>query len=79
MKKIFCIFIAIALCLCMCACGGPSDTYVNDELFERVKVSDDCIVYRHIDTNVLYVYRKGNSGFTVMFNADGTPMVWSGR
>lgn len=79
MKKIFCIFMAIALCLCMCACGGPSDTYVNDELFERVKVFDDCIVYRHIDTNVLYVYRRGSSGFTVMFNADGTPMVWSGR
>lgn len=78
MKKIFCIFIAIALCLCMCACGGPSDTYVNDKLFERVKVFDDCSVYRNVDTNVLYVYRSGGE-FTVMFNADGTPMVWSGR
>ena len=79
MKKIFCIFIAIVLCLSLCACGGPSDTYVNDELFERVKVFDECIVYRHIDTNVLYVYLRGSAGFTVMFNADGTPMVWSGH
>lgn len=79
MKKIFCIFIAIALCLCMCACGGPSDTYVNDKLFERVRVFDDCSVYRHVGTNVLYVCFNGSSGFTVMLNADGTSMVWSGR
>lgn len=79
MKKIFCIFIAIALCLCMCACGGPSDTYVDSKLFERVKVFDDCCVYRHVGTNVLYVYHSSGQGFTVMFNADGTPMVWNGR
>ena len=77
MKKILCIFMAIALCLCMCACGGPSDTYVDGKLFERVAVFDDCSLYRHVDTDVLYVYSGG--GFTVMFNADGTPMVWSGR
>ena len=77
MKRFFVIFVVLALC--MCACGGPSDTYVNDELFERVKEFDDCCVYRHIGTNVLYVYLKGSGGFTVMFNADGTPMVWSGR
>lgn len=76
-RKVFCIFMAIALCLCMCACGGPSDTYVDDELFEIVKVFYDCSVYRHVGTNVLYVMHGG--GFTAMFNADGTPMVWSGR
>ena len=77
MKKILCIFMAIALCLCMCACGGPSDTYVDGKLFERVAVFDDCSLYRHVDTDVLYAYSGG--GFTVMFNADGTPMVWGGR
>ena len=84
MKKIFCIFMAIALCLCMCACSRPGPSYDNgkpfvsfDSLFERVASYDDCQVFRHKDTNVLYVY--SGSGFTVMFNADGTPMVWSGR
>lgn len=77
MKKIFCIFVAIALCLCMCACGGPSLTYQDRTLLERVAVFDDCCIYRHVDTNVLYVYYGG--GFSVMFNADGTPMVWSGH
>lgn len=76
MKRFSVIFMAIALCLCMCACGGPSPTYQNETLFERVQVFDDCSVYRHKDTNVLYVY--SGSGFTVMFNADGTPQTWKG-
>ena len=76
-RKVFCIFMAIALCLCMCACGGPSDTYVDGRLFERVRVFDDCTIYCHKDTNVLYVYM--NTAMSVLFNADGTPMVWSGR
>ena len=76
-RKVFCIFMAIALCLCMCACGGPSPTYQNGTLFERMWVFDDCSVYRHKDTNVLYVFC--GEGFSVMFNADGTPMVWNGR
>lgn len=79
MKRFSVIFMAIALCLCMCACGGPSPTYQDGTLFERVRIFDDCSVYRHVGTNVLYVYLKGSGGFTVMFNADGTPMVWSGR
>ena len=78
-KKIFCIFMAIALCLCMCACGAPSDTHVDGRLFERMEEYDDCIVYRHSDTNVLYVFLKGSGEFSVLFNADGTPMVWRGR
>lgn len=77
MKKIFCIFIAIALCLCMCACGEPSRTYHDETLFETVAVFDDCFILRHKDTNVLYVYM--NSSLSVLFNADGTPMVWNGR
>lgn len=77
MKKFFCIFIAIALCLSLCACGGPSSTYRDGTLFERVKVFNDCTIYRHKDTNVLYVYM--GSAMSVLFNTDGTPMVWNGR
>lgn len=76
-RKIFCIFMTIALCACLCACGQPGPGYSHDTLFERVQSYDDCDVYRHVETNVLYVY--SGSGFTVMFNADGTPMVWNGR
>ena len=76
-RKILCIFMAIALWTCLCACGRPGPGYNHDTLFERVQSYNDCDVYRHVETNVLYVY--SGSGFTVMFNADGTPMVWNGR
>lgn len=76
-RKIFCIFMTIALCACLCACGRPGPGYSYDTLFERVQSYNDCDVYRHVETNVLYVY--SGSGFSVMFNADGTPMVWNGH
>lgn len=76
MKKIFCIFIAIALCMCMCACGGPI-THVDNCLFERVASYNDCSIYRNVKTDVLYV--NMGSAMSVLLNADGTPMVWSGR
>lgn len=77
MKKFFIIFVVLALCLCMCACGGPSPIYQDETLFERVMVFNDCSIHRHKGTNVLYVYM--GSAMSVLFNADGTPMVWGGR
>ena len=77
MKKIFCIFMAIALCLCMCACGGPEPVRSSDTLFEVVARYADCSVLRNKQTNVLYV--DYSYGMSVLFNADGTPMVLGGR
>ena len=78
MKRFSVIFVVLALCLSLCACGGPEPVRSSDTLFEVVARYSDCSVYRHAGTNVLYVYRNGTSGFSVMFNADGTPMVWKG-
>ena len=78
-RKVFCIFMAIALCLCMCACacGGPEPIRSSDSLLEVVARYADCSVLRNKETNVLYV--DYSYGMSVLFNADGTPMVWSGR
>lgn len=78
LKKILSVFVAIALCACMCACGGPT-VHINEGLFERVASYNDCDVYRHVHTNVMYVYFGSSGSFSVMFNADGSPMVWNGR
>ena len=77
MKKIFCIFMAIALCACMCACSGPEPICSSDTLFEVVARYADCSVLRCKETNVLYV--DYSCGMSVLFNVDGTPMVWNGR
>jgi hypothetical protein len=79
MKKIFCIFMAIALCLSLCACGGPESIRSSDTLFEVVARYSDCSVLRNKETNVLYVNYDRSYGMSVLLNADGTPMVWSGR
>lgn len=81
-KRFSVIFVVLALCLSLCACGAPrpgsdSKMFVTDALFESVERYVDCTVYRHKETNVLYAY--SGSGFTAMFNADGTPMMWDGR
>lgn len=75
MKRFSVIFVVLALCLCMCACGGP--THVDDCLFETVASYNDCVIYRNVKTDVLYVYM--NSALSILFNADGTPMVWEGH
>ena len=77
MKKLIAIFIAIALCACLCACGGPESIRSSDSLFEVVARYSDCFVLRNKETNVLYV--DYSYGMSVLFNADGTPMVWSGH
>lgn len=77
MKKILSVFVAIALCLCMSACGGPAPIRHSDGLFEVVARYSDCSVLCNKETNVLYV--DYYYGMSVLFNADGTPMVWSGH
>ena len=77
MKRFSVIFVVLALCLSLCACGGPEPIRSSDTLFEVVARYSDCCVLRNKETSVLYV--DYSYGMSVLFNADGTPMVWSGR
>ena len=77
LKKLIVFFMAIALCACLFACGSSEVVHSSNRLFEVVAVYTDCRVLRHIETNVLYV--DDGYGFTVLFNANGTPMIWEGE
>ena len=77
MKRFSVIFVVLALCLSMCACGGPEPIRSSDTLFEVVVRYSDCSILRDKETGVLYAYY--GYGMSVLFNADGTLMVWSGR
>jgi hypothetical protein len=77
MKRFSVIFVVLVLCLSLCACGGPEPIRSSDTLFEVVARYSDCSVLRNKETNVLYV--DYSYGMSVLLNADGTPMVWSGR
>ena len=76
-KRLIAIFMAIALCICLCACGESEYTRSSDRLFEVAARYADCTVLRHVETNVLYV--DDGYGFSVLLNADGTPMIWEGN
>lgn len=82
MKKSF-IILALAMMAMLFGCGaklsqGEAD---KDVLSMFVKVEDGGLwdVYYHKDTKVMYVVSDAtyNTGtFTVLVNADGSPMLW---
>lgn len=79
MRRFSVIFVVLALCLSLCGCGRPGPSvddnwFIKESLFVSVEQYADCTVYRHKDTNVLYVY--SGSGFSVLLNPDGTPQIW---
>lgn len=77
-KKIGCAVIAILLVLLLIGCTS-NDAVVQQEMFASVENGTSWIVVYHKETKVMYVvsmssYNCGN--FTLLVNADGTPMLW---
>ena len=84
MKKILALMI-VALVVVMAGCSEGSE--IEDKSAERsnfVKVEDNYnwyIVY-HKETKVMYAVSRGSNNcgtFTLLVNADGTPMIWEGE
>jgi len=88
MKRIIAIC-ALILCISLCSCGvkvlrnediaesAPS----NISMFIEIESTSSWKVVYHKDTKVMYVvswggYNCGN--FTLLVNADGSPMVYGG-
>lgn len=85
MKKLFALIMVLVMCLSLLAgCATESvepeaKEYTRTSMFVEVERSTNwCVVY-HRDTKVMYVESGGtyNRGtFTLLVNADGTPMLW---
>lgn len=90
MKDVVCITVCLCvLCICIFGFSGCSDSKVvtveqyakKDTLSMFVEIEETHIwkVVYHKDTKVMYVvsYGDDNRGnFTVLLNADGTPMLY---
>lgn len=78
-KKILAIILVLVLCLGVFA--GCKDNLSEDgsSMFVKVEEVNEWIVVYHRETKVMYVVSDGsyNRGiFTLLVNADGTPMLW---
>lgn len=84
MKKIICAVLCIVL---LCGCSSLSEVEeINaveetKSMFVRIEQSFSWEVVYHKDTKVMYTISNGsyNYGtFTLLVNADGTPMLYEG-
>lgn len=84
MKKILLICVLL-LALLLCSCDSQILTEENNtsklSMFIQVENGNGYKIVYHRDTKVMYAISDSsyNIGtFTVMLNADGTPMLWEG-
>ena len=84
MKKIKKMFILIILCMTlMCGCASTKvETDINNtSMFVIIEETKSWRIVYHRETKVMYSvsYASYNSGnFTLLVNADGTPMLYKG-
>ena len=87
--KRFIAIIALILCVCLCSCTTiqrqeefeASSSGQKTSMFVVIEATGYWRVVYHKDTKVMYAvsYGSHNCGnFTLLVNADGTPMVYGG-
>lgn len=86
MKRIIAILL-IVLCLFLCSCSAASVSQKHENaqglsMFIELESTYDWVIVYHRETKVMYAVSNGpyNLGtFTVLLNADGTPMTYEGE
>ena len=84
MKKLLAIVLVLIMCVAMfTACGASveEESKSDKSMFVEVEQATYWLVVYHRESKVMYVvsdgsYNRGN--FTMLVNADGTPMLWEG-
>lgn len=81
MKKIIALMIVV-LVVTLTGCSEVEDKSSDISEFVIVEITNSWRVVYHKKTKVMYVVSDGtyNRGtFTLLVNADGTPMLWEGE
>lgn len=85
MKKCLCIFVAMVMVLCMVGCYSVSNDESNTgetSMFTFVETGAYWYVVYHNETKVMYTISKSSyncGNFTLLVNADGSPMIYGGK
>jgi hypothetical protein len=84
MKKLFAIILVLVMCVGLftaCTATVERTPESDTSMFIAVETTGSWAVVYHRETKVMYAVSRGgyNSGnFTLLVNADGTPMLWEG-
>ena len=81
-RKFLCIMVLIAVLLTGCQEVESIGDDSTSSMFVEVETTSFWKVVYHKETKVMYAVSYGsyNLGtFTVLLNADGTPMLWDGE
>jgi starvation-inducible outer membrane lipoprotein len=81
MKKIVALMI-VALSLALTGCSEVEEKISDKSEFVIVEGTSSWYIVYHKKTKVMYAVSQGayNGGtFTLLVNADGTPMLWEGE
>lgn len=86
MKKLLAAMFALVIAISVSACGANQPEKVDDadssSRFVTIEYANTWYIVADKDTRVMYVvsdgvYSRGN--FTLLVNADGTPLVYTGE
>lgn len=85
-KKILMLLLVLIMpVMLLTGCGVKPEDKTSDKtisMFVLIENGDGYSVLYHRETKVMYIraeYGTGSGYFTVMLNADGTPMLWEGE
>ena len=86
MKKVLAVIFALVVAVSVSACDANQPEKVDDadssSRFVAIEYADTWYIVADKDTRVMYVVSDGyyNRGtFTLLVNADGTPLVYEGE
>ena len=89
MKKIISLLVLLALILPLLACGTEieKEEPAGTSMFVVIEETAQWTVVYHRQTKVMYVFTERyttdhggtRSGFTVLLDADGKPLLWQGE
>lgn len=81
MKKIIALMIVV-LAMALTGCSEVEEKSAEKSNFVKVEDNYNWYIVYHKETKVMYAVSRGsyNCGtFTLLVNADGTPMLWEGN
>lgn len=74
-----CVFLLALIAMLLSGCASEEETETSGKMFVTVERTWNYSIVYNKETRVMYAVSDGsynNGTFTLLVNADGTPMIW---